>query len=588
LKKKALTPLDKIYGLKEQLVGKEGAGGFYSRLRTEQTTDQKFYDDEFPTVIKEPYRVSRTGASARIVDTACDSVDISNPQVFCEAKKPTEIEQRKAAKRARYLNHRVALLWEEIEEHKKNNMQRGEAYYQIEYNLDFDPNDENSLPTLITAPDPMIIYPDPHEVKGVPRRVIKSCRMNVGQVEQLFPDWSNPDKKQPNSDKGVDYLAYWDTGTRYAEADKEPVLGLQPNIFGFVPFVHCYSGFGKRSPEGKPETKVVGRLRKIRDIIVEQCETQSRINSQIALFTDPVILIEPDPNWAGQTPKLPKDIEQTLRFVPGGVITGIPGWKITIFQGAVPGPQMYNHLYQINAQLGLEVPNVALGLPSTARATGRQENIYVEEYRRKYKTFINNEAKALATALSMDLRIVEWRLKEFPKGTKITVKAKELKDGKEVVKEELLTAEDIDGCYDCRVVFKEEDTTAQDREFTKYERLAGQGRASWKSLLVKGMGYTEDEAEEEINEALAEQAWRTNPELMAMVLTEALERAGQHSLLRKMKEEAQRAQQMAQIQPQAQTQAPRPSEARNPLASDILRQSLAETPVGTRRTPGGV
>jgi len=73
-----------------------------------------------------------------------------------------------------------------------------------------------------------------------------------------------------------------------------------------------------------------------------------------------------------------------------------------------------------------------------------------------------------------------------------------------------------------------------------------------------------------------------------MVLTEALERAGQHGLLRKMKEEAQRASQMAQIQPQAQTQAPRPSEARNPLAADILRQTLAETPVGTRRTPGGM
>lgn len=589
MKKKALTSLDKIYELKEQLVGKEGAGGFYSQLRKEQTIDQKFYNDEFPTVIKEPYRVSRTGAAARIVDTACDGVDTSNPQVFCEARKPTEIEERKAAKRARFLNHMVALLWEEIEEAKKNNMVRGEAFFQVGYNVDFDPNDEQSLPVSITAPDPMIIYADPYEVKGVPRRVIKFCQMNAGQVEQQYPDWSNPDKKKANSDKGVDYLAYFDPITRYAEADKEPVLGLQPNIFGFTPFSHCKSGFGKRSPEGKPETQVVGRLRKIRNTLTEQCETQSRINSQIALFTDPVISIDPDPNWAGQTPQLPDDIEKTIVFAPGKIITGIPGWTKTIFQGVVPGPQMYNHLYMINAQLGLETPNVALGLPSTARATGRQENIYVEEYRRKYKAFKNNLAKALAIALSMGLRIVEWRLKEFPKTTKITVKAKEFKGGKEVVKEELLTAEDIDGCYDCRVVFKEEDTTAQDREFTKYERTTGQGRTSWKALLVKGMGYTNDEAEEEIDETLAEMIWLTNIQSMGgMVLTEAMERAGQHGLLRRLGGEAQRQRQMAQVVPMQGTQAPRRSEARNPLASDILRQTLKETPVGTRRAPGGV
>lgn len=585
-KKQALTSLEEIYNLKKQLVGTEGSGGFYSKLRTEQGKDQEYYDDTFGTSIKSPpYRVSRTGAAARIVDTAYDSVDVSNPQVFCEAKKSTKIEEEKAARRARLLNHWVKQLSQEIEEAKKNGMIRGEGYFQVEYNNDFDPNNEKSLPIQITAPDPMIIYPDPHEVRGVPRRVIKSCQMNVGQVQQYWPDWSNPDKKEVNSQKGVDYLAYWDVGTRHIEADKEAILATQPNIFNIVPFSHFYTGFGKRSPEGKPETKVVGRLRKNRDVLVEQCETQSRIDSQIALFTDPVVLLEPTMD---NPPKLPDDIEQQLEFGPGKVIQAVPGWKITIFQGDVPGPQMYNHLYQINAQLGLEVPNVAMGIPSTSRATGRQENIYAEQYSRKYKAFKGNLAEALATALGMGLRIVEWRLKEFPQTTKITVKATEIKDGKETPKEELITAEDIGGCYDCRVEFKEDDSTAQDREFTKYERLAGQGRVSWKALLVQGMAYTEDEAEEEINETLAEMAWRTNPELMGMVLTEALERAGQHALLRKMQEKAQREQQMARVMPQAGAESPRPSEARNPLASDILRQSLSETPIGTRRSPGGV
>ena len=118
-----------------------------------------------------------------------------------------------------------------------------------------------------------------------------------------------------------------------------------------------------------------------------------------------------------------------------------------------------------------------------------------------------------------------------------------------------------------------------------YRVLANEGRVSWKSLLMDGMGKTEDEAEDEINETLAEMAWRTNPKMLEMVMEEAMEDAGMGRLLAKVKEKAamsQAAQQGLGGMPQGQT---RPSEARNPMAKDILRQTLSETPVGIRQSP---
>jgi len=588
--KKKVIPTPEIQEIREL---KEQYKAFYSTKINEQEADQEFYDDKFPVAIKKPYHIKRTGSAARIIDIACATIDTSNPVVFCEPRKKNEKEIARALKRAKLLNHWIQFFIPEINEAKMNLFLRGESFFQVDYNDAYDKEDNSCLPVIISAPDPMIIYADPQESDGLPARVIKSCNMNVGQVKQLFPTWTNPRKRKLNDKSGVEYLAYWDAGTRYIEADKETLLGPQTNIFNLVPFAHCYSGFGKRSPEGKPETLVVGRLRKIRGRLEEECEIESRLDSIIGLFANPVVRLEPTIPDAGEPPD-----EDSIRYVPGAVIQGSYGWKVFIEQPAVPGPQMYQHLYQIRSALGLETPNIAMGLPSTSRATGRQEDIYAEQYTKQYRTLRNNLAKATAQTLSMALKILDT----VPGLLPITVRATTLKDGKEIREEETVTKDDIDGYYDCRVEFKVEDEFG--KNFIMYERLANEGRASWKSLLIKGMDYTEDAADEEINETLAEMAWRTNPQMLAMVLQEAMEKSGMNSTLRKMEEEAQRNAQMGQGapaggQPMSQGQGQpvvqgqgemgqqmRPSEAENPIAREIIRQRLEQTASGTRMPPG--
>jgi len=566
-----------IRDYRQELVGTHGAGGFYSTLRAEQTTDQQFYDDEFKVNITDPYRIKRTGTAARICDSISWHIDTANPQASREPRKSGEPEDKRAKKVTTLLNHWLLLMVEEIEEAVKNAVRRGEAFFQMEYNPNYNSTDSNSLPIMPMAPDPMIVYPDPHEYRGVPRQVIKSCRMTCSQVEQLHPNWSNPQKRKLNSIEGVDYFAWWNKDWRYFEADEESLLpgDIQPNVLGAVPFVHCPSGFGKKSPEGKPEAKYRGLLSPLRGRLIEECEIESRIDSQIGLFTNPVVkAMKTDPNAD------PEPTAEQLDFGPGRTIIVPFGWQIDIIQGQVPSAQMFQHLYQIKQALGVELPPIALGLPSTSRATGRQEDIYGEHYRQRFSKLIGNVERALATALGMGLKYLDT----IPGALPITVRATAIENGKSIRKEETITKEDIDGYYDCTVRLQVQDSS---RDFMKYRLLASENRVSWETLLVEGLGWTKDRAQSEITDTLVEMVWRTNPQMLDIVLREAMEEAGRGNLLKKVDEQA--AQQAASQQllagmPPAKT---RPPEATNPLAADTLRQVLQEGQGGVRQSGAG-
>lgn len=584
-KKKTTLPkptIEDIRKVREELAGAKGDGseGFHSQSRTEQKTDQKFYDDKFEVNIKKPYHTIRTGSAARIVDNITDHIDTSNPQAFRKPRKRTPAEDEQAAKVARLFNHWLPLLIDEIEESLKNDNRRGEAFVQIEYNENYDPNDDDSLPIIATAPDPMILYPDPHEYRGVPRQMVKSCRMTSSQVKQQFPNWSNPEKRTLNSTEGVDYWAWWNKDWRYMEADGEALLpqGVQENILGFVPFAHCYSGFGKRSPEGKPEDKAVGRIRRVRGRLIEECEVESRLDSIVGGMANPLFVgkatvagIEKPDDWDEMDLSPGHNI-----WLDYGIDYEVKGMDAALLQ-----PLIF-HLSQIRGALGLETPPVSLGMPSTSRATGRQEDIYAEQYGRKYRKLIDNVERMWATALGMGLRILET----VPTLLPITVRATVLEDGKQVRKEETVTKADIDGYYDCKVELRAEDAIAHDRKVQLGRLLVNEGRIPWVEFLTEYAGYTNDKAEELITQTLVDQAI-FSPQFINITIKEALEKLGMTKHIKELEEKAAMQAEMQQGLGGMGAPARRPTEARNPEAAGIIRQMLEESPVGIRKSSGG-
>ncbi|MCJ7828239.1 MAG: hypothetical protein MUP81_00665 [Dehalococcoidia bacterium] len=577
---KTTLPKPTIKGIRDYKEELAGTGGFCANLRTIQNEDLTYYNDTFPTNITKPYHIIRTGSAARLVDSVTWHIDTANPQAFREPRKAKEAEEKRTDKVTLLLNHWLRLLVPEIEEATKNATLLGDAFFQIDYNLDYDPTDSDSLPIIITAPNSMIVYPDPHEYRGVPRSVVKYCRMTVGQVEQMHPEWSNPKKRKPNDRDGVEYLAWWNKDWRYIEADKEAILKgeIQPNVFGFVPIVHSYSGFGKKSPEGQPESIVVGLLRNLRGRIKEECELESGLDSIIGLLANPILVgkstvegvVEPE-DWD----KIDLSPGHTL-FLDYGINYEIKSMDANAIQ------PLLLHLSSVRQALGIELPPIALGLPSTSRATGRQEDIYGEHYRRRFAKLITNIERALATTLSMGLRILDT----IPGALPITVRATVLEDGKQINKEETIDKKDIDGYYDCTVKLKSESELADNRKFMTYKMLSDVGKLSWETLLIEGLGWTQDRARAEIINSLVETAWQKNPMLLDVVLREAMEEAGKGRLLRQLDEQTATQSAMGMGVPPAEGQA-RPSEARNPLASDILRQVLRETPTGTRQSGAG-
>jgi hypothetical protein len=104
--------------------------------------------------------------------------------------------------------------------------------------------------------------------------------------------------------------------------------------------------------------------------------------------------------------------------------------------------------------------------------------------------------------------------------------------------------------------------------------------------LIKGLNFTQEQAKEEITKVLAELAWRANPEMLNMVLQEALEDSGNQRLLRKMEEQAKIGAEMAATPYQG--GGVRQPETSQPLAREIVRESMMEAPRGLRSPPGGV
>ena len=501
--------------LKEELIK------FYSTLRANQKEVQGYIDDEFITSIKSPYREVRTGSGPRMIETYTQHITTSNPHVFWEPRRSTDKAQDSARRVSIMLNNWAKILVDQIEEASKNQASRGEGFFQIDFNPDW-PDD--TMPIRISSPDPMIINAYPGEVNGIPPKVIKFCKMSVGQVKSLYPNFTS-DRKTTEL---VDYLAYFDRDWRYFEADGTPLLpqGMQRNIFGFVPLVHFYSQYGKDSPEGKPESKAVSMLWKARGTLRQQCEEESRIDSTFALYTNPIVVLKA--NVDGM--EITEEDKRSVNLSPGATV-GIPfGWDYEIRQGDPPSPEMFHHVALLNARLGLDMPPVSQGIPSTSQDTGRLADIQGSHYGTRFKKSVHNLERALATTLGLCLRIIDT----VPAVLPIDIDTLEFQDGKYIRKSETVTKEDIGEYYKCRVELKADDEIEQGRTLMLYRALLNEGRVSWKTALVKGLGMTEAEADEEIDEALAEAAYRNNPIIADMVIREAVERQGGQRYLQQL------------------------------------------------------
>jgi len=564
-----MAKLDAIKELKEHYIN-----NLYNKVRTEQKTDQGYIDDTFLVEeVREPHVPVRSGFGSRMVNAPAEQIITSNPQAFIKVLKGKAEAGERIAKviNQQWLPRLSRLNPNPFKEYVKDLLGRGEAYIQVVHNANWVTGGRvrRGLPVLFLIHDPMVIYGSPEEDdNGVPERVLVFYERQYKDVILRYPDFTNPKGAGigDNKDLRVSWFEYWDKNDRYFEADSEPILqgSVQKNIYGLVPFARKYSGFGRRSPEGKLEDLIVSDIKMTRDLIKEECIKRSNIASIENIFAHrPRTII-----YDGEINE-----EQVREFNWGAYDLNIlqnvdpAKIKIDIDEQVTPPPEMYMSLATIRSELNQRNPFIMAGFPQGA--SGRQQDLSSMSAMRRYDTVIENTQNAFATAIEMAFQI----LKRVPT----------LVDGIEGWQKD-----DLDVIFECEVKLRAEDPIEEDRKATLGDRLwmQGNGAIDLETFHTEFLGYTQDESKEIKAAMLVDKLTLFNPDVAQVMGMIFAEEAGMDKYI----EEAQKRSMMMQEQqkglqkaPPATTQERIGGEAKTPLGKEMMDTALGSK--GSRRPP---
>ncbi len=483
---------------------------YHSLRKGEQEIDQDFYDDVFPVpLLKDNLTLKqRTGEAARLIDVPARSIVTSNPQAFREPRSKKDIDS--AGRVGELLNNIIRQLQlqnpDPFREHPKDSLLRGESWIRTRYDRDWRLNGRR-FPVWLTVPDPLTIFASPEEIDGVPEEVIVRYERQWDDVGHIWKDWSNPLHRGEDG-KGLKavWMEYWGVDrtegepvwVRYFEADGETILpgqdGIQINVLKFNPFVHSFSGLGKGSPEGDPESQAVGRLRPVRSILEEECALSSDIMSLIhrhaygySDFTRAV-----NSNVADNALDTYDESPHKYNLLPVGVTPVLHEDKLSSLAA------LFTQLSNVRARLDREAPSFIQGAP--IGSSGRHANLTETRVEQQWDSVVDREQLAFSVALGQCLRI----LNEQPNMMPVTVYASALVDGEEIRKEDKVVKNDINGNYDCTIEMKASSAIQKDRDAQMFKQGRDTGLFTTETTLVKGYGFTPEKARDEIDNRMVE------------------------------------------------------------------------------------
>lgn len=517
-----MRSVSEIRELKDWLVNDYHA----SRVR-EQLIDRDYIEDRFKLPhIKEPYAEVKLGTAFRMVNTPANHIITSNPQVYVEAVANNDTARERQKKRGSLLNHWADTLTKQnpqpYKESVKNALQRGEGWIHVVNNPNFGEQSlfEDDLPIVFSIPDPLIIFASPDELYGVPAEVIVCYDRDYRSVINRYEHWGNP-KHKGSGDKLVNWFEYWSPEIRYFEADGEPVTGYsskmkrysdgqEPNILGFVPFVHFYSGYGKAGPEGKPEDLAVSRIRFNRGLILEKAEVRSAISSMLKLHSVTRVDVVETEAHQGE-PKFEYSLDAgSMNLIP-------QGYQVKEHLGSEPGNQVFQHAYNIDSEIENDNPPILSGI--TSGSSGRQDDIAVKQGNAQFESVVDNVSTAWSTAFKMGLRV----LQAIPDLLPVTIRTKKPQDG--VKNQVKIEVEDIDDT-ECSVMLKAKDPIEDKAMALQGNREQQEGIIDWETNLTKYHGFTSDEAQEIMNKAMVDKMIMSNAILQNAIAIKAMRDLG--------------------------------------------------------------
>ena len=548
-----------IHDLKEYLVD-----DYHGQRITEQIEDQTFADGSFTKKLAKDLRVLYTPSTgARMISKPAAHLITSNPQFFRWPRKLPEVDS--ASRVAKLGNHWISQLKRQnpnpFPQDVKTNMKRGERWIRLTLNEKWTADNQDGMPVWFTIPEPMVIFGSPNEHNGIPEELIVFYERSVADIQKVWPDFT-----PKGNNKRVKWLEYWSAKERYYEADDEPVLDIQPNVLGFVPFVHAYSGFGDESPEMKPELLAVGVLRYVRDLLAEECALRSDIRSGIHRHVFKPIVLK---NNTGAD--LSKDELSEIDMGPLSVIVLPQGIDWVEPPNYMPQQEVFQYLANVQAEIRAVMSPVFEG---GSFSSGRNRALTKADEMKPFDTIIQGSENSWGTAFGLALRILDTVHNMMP----ITVRSTVIEKGTSLRKEEIVTKEDIGGYYDCEIKMKSVDPVEQDRTATLHAKYFLDGLIDAETCLIEGFGKTQAEAKTILKKIMIDQVTIKSPQFAQMVGFQLAQESG---MMRQFME----ATQMGGTTGGTTVPSPRQDETKTPTGRDMI-ESLALTERGGRERQG--
>jgi len=547
---------------------KETYEELYRTTREKQREDEEYYTDTFDVPqIKAPHTVYRSGIGVKIVDSPAERIVTKNPQAFFDSLKGS-------AESIGRISKVVNQVWLDIlrrqnpnifKETVKQQLGFGESYVKVLHNESWLPKNSKKvartgLPCHFIALNPMVIYGSPEEeVNGIPERVIVVYERQLSDLIVRYPGWVNPINDR--NAKTAAWFEYWDKDVRYFSANDVPVLKgeVQPNPYGFVPFVRKYSGFGRRAANGDMSSLIVSDIRYSKGLILEECITRSNIASVETIYAHkPQDVVVPEGTNTKQIQDNYTRGAYGLNIFEQPRDSNVP---ITFHDNDIkPDAETYRHHAQILSELAMRHPFI---IPPSMGVSGIQDDKSEIIKMRRYDSVVENTENMFAVAIEMSLKICK-KMGILPEG---------LQDG------------DLDTIVKCNVKLRAVEAIEKDRAVTLGRRGFAEGVVSLYRLHTEFEGMTEDEHKLEVGRILADKATFQDPEWAAVVGAAAAREGGMEQELADA-----RAKMQSLVQSQGLTKPPPPTTQQRTMGEVETEQGeeMGVTHMrGARRSPEG-
>ena len=568
--------VQEIKELKEYLVNT-----YHSKRVKEQLIDQDYIEDNFgidylPTGIDKV----KTGKAYRMVSAPAEHILSNNPVLYREPRGKAVLAADRVARECnRWLRLMLRQNPQPLKEHVKKMLGKGEAWIYTLHNLDYEKNNPNDMPVQFVIPDPTIVFVDPQggEINGVPQAILLCFDRVAWDIKRNYPSWSWSPRESKDWSKAFPFMMYWDKESKYFEVTagetKYPLLydakgelengdGIQENIYKFVPFVHCYSGFGESAADGDPEKLAVSRIRKIRDLIAEYTAIRSVVNYLVFAYAVPPLDFYYDP--AIWTPPA-EFVDEYDRGI--GAFNKVPatgGIKDPLRKGVdmLPDQQLFQHLYNIEAQINQEDPLALIG--QAIGTSGRQQLDAEESGLRRYDTIVENSTHAWETAFGQGLQMCE----KIP-----------------AIKPSEINQNDINNYYEVKIELKAEDPIAMQIKSVDGDRKQSQGIIDHETNLVEYQGRTVDEAQKIIAKRMVDDVVMNDPIIRRLMAIQVAREMGMEEEYTALEEQLGQMEKGLETRPQIGSEGgePREGNIKTPKGREEIDMSLAQKP--RRRRP---